>query len=174
MDVVDMLQKVLMIGGGPSYWSITEQLGSLVKCKIIVSINQDLQKLSSENQRNVSTVTSLNPKTKIVSFTADRDQDEPDIDIIILCTRYVYEYPFLPKVQLSEDSRQVCDLWKQIFWISDSTLAFVGLLKMNAVFTVAGAQSAYIARALAGRILVPSKSGMKQDAEKKFAEFAAR
>jgi hypothetical protein len=55
---------------------------------------------------------------------------------------------------------RLLDVWDQMFWIPDPTLAFVGLPKMSAIFTVVKAQSAYIARALAGRIDIPSLSDM--------------
>lgn len=52
-----------------------------------------------------------------------------------------------------------------MFWIPDPTLTFVSLPKKSAIFTVVEAQSAYIARALSGRLRLPYKSAMQEELE---------
>ncbi len=160
-----------MIGGGPSYFDIARRISPYVKGEILVSTNTPLLNLSSKNQRNLTKVENLLPKKRGVSFIDGAI--EYDIDIILLCTAYQYDYSFLPKLQVSESGQRVCELWEQMFWIHDPTLSFVGLPKMSAVFTVAEAQSAYIARALARRLDFPSKPTMERELEEELKGYEA-
>lgn len=157
------IQKVLIVGGGPSYFDIAQRISSYVKGDIIVSTKAPLPMLSTKNQLNLSKPTNLLPMERGVKFEADEAQY--DIDNIILCTGYRYGYSFIPKLKLSKKGMRLCDVWDQMFWIPDPTLAFVGLPKMSAIFTVVEAQSAYIARALAGRISIPTISNMHRELE---------
>lgn len=113
----------------------------------------------------------LQPRSRSVSFL--NDATEYNIDIIMLCTGYEYQYPFLPKVEIANDGQQVANLWEHIFWIPDPTLSFVGLPKMSAIFTVAEAQSAYIARMLACRIPIPHRSIIQENTDDQFETCSA-
>jgi Flavin-binding monooxygenase-like len=163
------MQKVLIIGGGPSYFDIAKRISPQVKGDILVSTIKPLSLLNSKNQQNLSTVKQFLSEKGDVSFTDGTI--EHGIEMIILCTGYQYEYPFLPMLQLSGNGLRLCELWKQMFWIPDPTLTFVGLPKMSAIFTVVEAQSAYIARALAGRLPLPYKSAMQQELEEEHQEL---
>ncbi|KUJ09939.1 uncharacterized protein LY89DRAFT_689834 [Mollisia scopiformis] len=154
-------KKVVIIGGGPSYFDIAKRISPYVKGDILISTKKRLPMLSSPNQRNVSSPMQLLLEERGVAFV--NDEREHNIDIILLCTGYEYEYPFIPKLKVSKDGKSLLDVWKQMFWIQDPTLAFVGLPKMSAIFTVVEAQSAYVARALSGRITIPSKPGMQNE-----------
>ncbi|KAF8850438.1 hypothetical protein BDZ45DRAFT_731566 [Acephala macrosclerotiorum] len=155
-------KKVLIIGGGSSYFDIGRRMTPHVKGKLLVSMREPqlLGQMSSPDHRNVSIPKTLFPKTRSVLFMDD--SIEKDIDIIMLCTGYQYEFPFLPKVEIADDGQRVANLWEHMFWIPDTTLSFVGLPKMSAIFTVVEAQSAYIARVLAGRLRTPYQSTMQQ------------
>ncbi|CZR67452.1 uncharacterized protein PAC_17351 [Phialocephala subalpina] len=156
-------KKVLIIGGGPSYFDIGKRIAPCVKGKLLVSTRKPMlrgQISNPDRHRNISDVKFLNPKLRSISFI--NDATENNIDIILLCTGYEYQYPFLPRVEIDNEGQRVVDLWEHMFWIPDITLAFVGLPKMSAIFTVIEAQSAYIARVLACRLSTPFKTTMQQ------------
>lgn len=52
-----------------------------------------------------------------------------DIDVLLFCTGYSYDFPFLPADcgVAVHDSKQVAPLFEHVFSITDPTLAFVGL-----------------------------------------------
>ena len=72
---------------------------------------------------------------------------------------------------LLPDSPRAAQLYQHIFIIPKPTLAFVGMPKMAALFLVAQAQSAVIARAFSGRITVPSEADMRQWKSDKIAAW---
>jgi hypothetical protein len=81
-------------------------------------------------------------------FSIEEGKIEYGIDIILVCADYEYKYPLLPKLQISEERKRICDLWDQKFWIPDRTLSFVGNPKTVATFILVESQIAYISRVL--------------------------
>lgn len=79
----------------------------------------------------------------------------------MLCTGYLYDFPIIPKLCIKE-GRRVCNLWEQIFWISDQTLSSVGFQKKDAIFLIAEAQSAYIVQILSRRLGLPYDPTMRK------------
>jgi hypothetical protein len=124
---------VLIIGGGPSYWDIAKHISPHVKGEPLVSTEAPIPKTSSDNQRNVPKVQHLLIEEKGVAFTDGRV--ETCIDILMLCTGYLYDFPFIVKL-CTDKSRRVCNLWDQMFWIPDATLSFVGLPKKRVRFSL--------------------------------------
>ena len=97
----------------------------------------------------------LNPATRSVTF---KDGRTLYVDHIIFCTGYQYDFSFIKKTTnagdrlLFEAGLRVSQVDEHMFYTGDPSLAFVGLPKKSAAFTVAEAQSAYIARMFAGRL----------------------
>jgi len=102
------------------------------------------------------------------------------IDRVILCTGYYFSYPFLrelhadntPPREVSEttlvtDGYQIHNLHKDIFYIPDPTLAFVGVPFYTATFTLFEYQSIVVASVFGGRAWLTSTSEMR-------AEYNAR
>ena len=101
------------------------------------------------------------------------------IDSIIFCTGYRYSLPFLPSYQavhahevvdrtsIISDGEQLYNLHKDIFFIEDLTLAFVGVSKEIATFSFFDMQSAAIAAVFSGRVILPSKRQMWDEYEQK-------
>ncbi|KXS98671.1 hypothetical protein AC578_10060 [Pseudocercospora eumusae] len=99
-----------------------------------------------------------------------------DIDSIILCTGYKYNFDFITTSRNGDVSPlfptgpNVNNIYQHIFYISDNTLAFVGLPTRGASFIIAEAQSAVIARAFANRLPVISKTNMQAEYDRWLAE----
>ena len=162
-----------MIGVGPSYFDISTRISPYVKGNILVSTRKALERQNmsaAPNQRNVRSVHRLIPNQRGVMFADFKTENH--IDIIILCTGYEYDFPFLPQLELSENRQQVYEIWNQMFWVPDNRLAFVGLPKMSAVFTLAEAQSAYIARAFSGRLVLPSPLLMRLQLDETLKDYS--
>lgn len=86
-----------------------------------------------------------------------------NVDYVIYCTGYLYNFDFAMKgtEPLFQPGFKVANLYQHIFYTREPSLAFVGLPKMTAAFTVAEAQSAVVARAFSGRLDMPDKSTMQ-------------
>lgn len=87
-----------------------------------------------------------------------------NVDFVIYCTGYLYNFSFAVKGEepLFVPGFKVANLYKHIFYTQEPSLAFVGLPKMTAAFTVAEAQSAVVARAFSGRLGIPTRAAMEQ------------
>ncbi|KAL2060914.1 hypothetical protein VTL71DRAFT_8966 [Oculimacula yallundae] len=183
----DILQRVLIVGGGPSYWDMSREIVKVSSGRVLVSIRSaNPFVLSSAKQTRVSQVASFQGNT--VSFETGEYHVAPrNVDIILLCTGYLYEFPMLKCIRTTEDRKRVLNLYNQMIYIEEDedptsqqiakkrtrgaeTLAFVGLPTMDAPFLVAEAQCAFISRYLSGRCYI-SVSDMKAARDEEFVEF---
>jgi hypothetical protein len=98
------------------------------------------------------------------------------IDRVIVCTGYHMTVPFLPALHddsltpdqaneeiLVTDGTQIHNLHKDIFYIPDPTLAFVGVPFYTATFTLFEIQAIAVSKVLSGQAWVPSESEMRKE-----------
>jgi hypothetical protein len=103
-----------------------------------------------------------------------------DIDQVVICTGYLFSLPFLlelhddltPREKASDtilvtDGTQLHNLHKDIFYIPDPTLAFVGVPAYTATFTFFEFQAIAVAAVFSGRAWLPSKDEMRTEYEEK-------
>ncbi len=135
----------------------------------------------------------LSPETEriggIVSFNIPSDDpDTPDsvtlvdgtvlndIDRVVICTGYLFTLPFLLDLHndsitpeqandtvLITDGTQVHNLHKDIFYIPDPTIAFVGIPFYTATFSFFEFQAIAVAAVFSGRAWVPSQQEMRTE-----------
>jgi hypothetical protein len=99
-----------------------------------------------------------------------------DIHHVILCTGYHLTLPFLSHLHSDEtpiehadetvlvtDGTQFHNLHKDIFYISDPTLAFVGVPFFTATFTLFEFQAMVVAKVFSGQARLPSKEAMRAE-----------
>ena len=99
---------------------------------------------------------------------------------VILCTGYHCAYPFLPTLHddsapvsaapphlLVTDGTQTHNLHKDIFYIPDPTLAFVGVPYYSATFTLFEFQAIAVAAAYSRRAQLPSEDAMRREYEQR-------
>ncbi|KAH0837684.1 dimethylaniline monooxygenase [Fonsecaea pedrosoi] len=100
-----------------------------------------------------------------------------DIHSVILCTGYITSYPFLPHlhrddipageadefVLVTAEGEMVHNLHKDIFYIEDPTLAFVGAPYHIATFSFFEFQAQAVARVLSGKAELPPKQRMREE-----------
>ncbi|PBP24801.1 thiol-specific monooxygenase [Diplocarpon rosae] len=186
-------KRVLVVGGGPSYWDMAKEISGVSRGKVLVSVRAPgpLQ-LSSTNQRQVSPVRSIDAGSSRVRFTSG---PPARIDIILLCTGYTYHFDMIPCIRTTDDKKRVLNLYEHMIYINEkedptapstsdakplplkapragggaNTLAIVGLLTMDATFLVAEAQSALIARYFSGRwsLSVPAMTAARASAHRR-------
>lgn len=88
-----------------------------------------------------------------------------DVDAIILCTGYIYNFPFLngtiKDVQLN--GKAIGPLYLNMFYPSDPTLIFLGLPRFTVHFASIHLQSIFCAKVLSGELKLPSTEQIKQD-----------
>lgn len=99
-----------------------------------------------------------------------------DIHRVIVCTGYHISLPFLsdyhsdgtPATQASDtilvtDGTQIHNLHKDIFYIPDPTLTFIGVPYFTATFTLFEFQAVALAAVLSGKAQLPSQDEMRSE-----------
>lgn len=109
-----------------------------------------------------------------------------DVDVVILCTGYITSYPFLGQLQAPDLPKEDADdntiitsdgcithnLHKDIFYIPDPTLAFVGVPYHASAFSLFDFQAAVVARVLSGLAELPSQEQMRIEYNARKAHIA--
>ncbi|KAI4917759.1 hypothetical protein J4E85_009851 [Alternaria conjuncta] len=130
-----------------------------------------------EPRANTYASASLNPDEAIpATVTLKSGAKICDIHHVILCTGYYLTLPFLPQLTSDEtpvehaddavlvtDGTQFHNLHKDIFFINDPTLAFVGVPFFTATFTLFEFQAMVVAKVLAGQAKLPSNDAMRSE-----------
>jgi hypothetical protein len=145
----------------------------------------------------------LSPETERVAGIASfqhpsKDQDTPGsvtlidgtvltgIDRVVMCTGYHFSLPFLRDLHddsatpeqatdtvLVTDGTQMHNLHKDIFYIPDPTLAFVGIPFYTATFTFFEFQAIAVAAVFSGRAWVPPKEDMQAEYQERVKQKGA-
>jgi hypothetical protein len=185
------LKNFLLVGGSVSSTDIARELGPLAN-KIYQSHRNGTFDLSAnllpENGYRVDEVISYDPPTSTESHdlapyapipaqvTLKSGKKICDIHKVILCTGYHLTLPFLPHLHSDEtpveradetvlvtDGTQFHNLHKDIFYISDPSLAFVGVPFFTATFTLFEFQAMVVAKVFSGQAKLPSKKKMRAE-----------
>lgn len=94
-----------------------------------------------------------------------------NIDLVIFCTGYLYSVPFLKSYVkgshlVIDDGSSIHELFKQIFYIYDPSLAFIGLPQMVVPMPLCEYQSLLVAKYFAGKLELPDTSIMLEEYKK--------
>lgn len=189
-------KTVLLIGGGTSSTDIARELGPVAR-KIYQSTRNGLfdfpATLLPENGTRIGEIASfeVTQQSSDILELAQSDalpittvlksgQKLCGIDYVIVSTGYHLSLPFLkqlhddhmPVDQASEnilvtDGTQIHNLHKDIFYIPDPSLMFVGIPYFSATFTLFEFQAIAVAAMLSGKATLPSERIMRDDYEER-------
>jgi cation diffusion facilitator CzcD-associated flavoprotein CzcO len=165
-------KKVIVVGSAASGLDIGTQISQVSKKPMLNSIRTSSPlKLGQENKEEVPPIAEYLVEDRGVRFEDGRI--EKDIDAIIYCTGYLYSYPFFRTLDppLITDGRRVRGLYRQLFNISNPTLAFTALAQKIIPFPLSEGQGAAIAKVWAGKLELPSKEEMESWEERRVIEL---
>lgn len=185
-------QNVLLIGAGVSSTDIAKDLGPVAKTIYQTSRGGafDLpSKLLPENAQRLDDVRSFQPPSSSKAEESLHPSAPIPLDIhlkngrvltnihrVILCTGYHISLPFLPDhhedhtlpenasdTVLVTDGTQRHNLHKDIFYIPDPTLSFIGAPYYTATFSLFEFQAVALAAVLSGKAELPSQHEMRDE-----------
>lgn len=192
-------RNFLLVGGSVSATDIARELGPIAN-NIYQSHRNGTFDLSPillpENAKRVSEVVSYDapragkttePLTASdpvpATVTLKSGEKLCDIHHVILCTGYHMTLPFLPHLHSDEtpveaandellvtDGSQFHNLHKDIFYINDPSLIFVGVPFFTATFTLFDFQAMVVAKVLSGQAKLPSKAAMRLEYDERVKE----
>ena len=153
---------VLVLGASNSGQDIGMEITEVAKSVIMSSNNPPLSSPLPKNMIQVLGISHCNgPK----SFIMRDEKVVKDVDILLLCTGYKYEYPFLHEsCDISVLARMMIKpLYKHVININHPTMCFIGTCSTINPFPQFNLQAQLYVRYLAGLIELPSKEEMMEE-----------
>lgn len=153
-------KRVLLIGGGPSGIDIATQLSRIAGCRVFLSTRSPV---SFTFNNNVEFVSEVNSIERDGTITLCDGKMLRQIDSLILCTGYRYAFPFLrlgctSAQQIITTGLSINNLYKQLLYRHDSTLAIMAQQTSIVPFPLAQAQACFLSRFWNGRIEIPASA----------------
>jgi len=170
-------KKVIIVGNSASGVDIASQIAPVAKHPILISIrSKSPLAYEAEYREDVAQITEFLPSsqgTRAVRFADGRV--ESGVDAILFATGYFYSLPFLSslKPKLISSGERVQHLYKHLFYIHDTSLAFVGLPSKIIPFRTFEGQAAVIARVWSDKLELPPVQEMKKWEESVIADWGA-
>ncbi|KAI3336589.1 FAD/NAD(P)-binding domain-containing protein [Xylariaceae sp. AK1471] len=108
-----------------------------------------------------------------------------NIDYVVVATGYITSYPFLKALEqplvawedasdrtlITADGYTTHNLHKDIFYIPDPTLVFIGVSHLVSTFSLFDFQAKVMAKVLAGHVHLPAESVMKAEHRQRKSRF---
>jgi dimethylaniline monooxygenase (N-oxide forming) len=103
-----------------------------------------------------------------------KDGRRDPVDVIIYCTGYHIDFPFLPPGLIETEKNRV-RLYRHVVHPEHQGLYFIGLVQpLGAVMPLAEAQAKWVANLILGKARLPSRAAMEAEIEKDLAKMRAR
>lgn len=157
-------KTVLIVGNSSSGIDIANQVAQKAD-KVIVSARSK-SGAPSGNIQTVGVITEFGEDGIHVDGAPGSDEKPQvlkGIDTVIYCTGYLYSFPFLfsyvhhTDTDLISDGVRIRNLYRQLFYIHDPSIAFIGMPKNVVPFPLSETQGGVVARVFSGRLKLPSK-----------------
>ena len=159
-------KHLAILGAGPSGVDICLNVANCAE-KVYLSHKGSLCSTLPENVEQQRPIMSISVDGTVLF----EDGQERKVDCILLCTGYIFSFPFLhDDCSIQVRNNRVTHLYKHIFNTKYPTLSFIGVCSLFCGFARFSLQAQYIASVLSGRKSLPSEDQMNADEEKDFQE----
>eukprot|EP00210_Caulerpa_lentillifera_P003739 g3572.t1 len=160
-------KNILILGNGPSGNDISLEIAEVANkvyfCGRKWGSDIDLSKPMG-SKGNVYLHTNINNCPARGSIQLEDGTVLTDVDEIMLCTGYVYNFPFLKNINgVEADGSYVFPVYKHVIDIHKPSLAYIGLPWRIIPFPLCEFQSKYFAKILTGKCLLPDANEMIND-----------
>ncbi|KAK4353987.1 hypothetical protein RND71_026181 [Anisodus tanguticus] len=160
-------QIVVVIGDGPSGLDISQDIATVAKQVHLSTRSSEIEVSKLDNYANLWNHSKIDyvDESGEVTFM---DGSSIHADIILHCTGYKYDFPFLETngIVNADEDRTVRPLYKHVFPPKLSPwLSFVGIPYQVIVFLMLELQAKWIAKVLSGKVHLPSEEEMLADVE---------
>ncbi|KAL3369132.1 hypothetical protein AABB24_009770 [Solanum stoloniferum] len=165
---LQIFQIVVVIGDGPSGLDICRDIVTVAKQVHLSTRSSEIEVSKLDNYENLWNHSKIDhvDESGEVTFL---DGSSIHADIILHCTGYKYDFPFLETngiVSVNDEGRVVGPLYKHVFPPKLSPcLSFVSIPYQGIVFLMFELQAKWIAQVLSGKVLLPSEEEMLADVE---------
>ncbi|KAL4715988.1 hypothetical protein ACJJTC_013288 [Scirpophaga incertulas] len=153
-------RRVLIVGAGPSGMDISLDVAEVSKTLV--------HSHHSKVNFNTPFPSHYIKKPDIQAFNESgaifTDGSFEELDDVIYCTGYSYDYPFLDESsELTLEPQSITPLYKYMVNINQPTMLFMGLVVRACLVVVIDAQSQYAAALIKGNFTLPTKEVMMSE-----------
>ncbi|XP_032518605.1 senecionine N-oxygenase-like isoform X2 [Danaus plexippus] len=164
-------KNVLVIGAGPSGLDIALEITSVCS-KVILShhIKDQLKSTFPSNLEQKPDVVRIEGNAAVF-----QDGTTEQIDVVFLCTGYLYNFPFLHEsCDIVVEDNCVEPLYKHVVNIRHPSMCFIGVPYYVCAFSMFDLQVRYFVQSMNGSFQLPSSEQMMQHWEMEKSERLAR
>lgn len=164
--------KVIVVGNGPSGLDIARQINTTARQPVYLSVRHATppDKLAHTGCVEIPEITRFLPDSR-GALLADGTV-MTDIDRIVMCTGYMYNYAFLPDLapSLLKSGKAVHHTYRHLFHTTYPSLVFPGLPTSVVPFPLVEAQAAVVAAVWANKLILPNRAEREKWCEELRAE----
>lgn len=169
-------QVVIIIGASASAFDISRDIASAAKEVHIADRSAPADTCKKHPAYNNMWHHSMIDRALEDGSVVFQDGSSIKADVIMHCTGYLYDFPFLgDDSTITVDDNRVDPLYKHVFPPEVAPqLSFIGLPWKAIPFPLFELQSKWVAGVLAGQIVLPSKDEMMEDVKAFYSKLEAR
>ncbi|XP_071172349.1 uncharacterized protein [Mytilus edulis] len=157
-------KRVVCLGAAASGQDIAVDVSSCAKYLYMSHNKAVLQTVLPNNVEQRPGIKQLNKHSVIF-----KDDSEEEIDVLLLCTGYLYNFPFLSEdIGLQVEEERIWPLYKHVIHTHYPSLSFIGILKTICPFPAFDMQVRFVIAGIDGSMPLPSEEEMKKDIDKDF------
>ncbi|KAG0170057.1 hypothetical protein DFQ28_002595 [Apophysomyces sp. BC1034] len=160
-------QTICVMGAGSSALDIVRETSKIAK-KVYHCVRTDNTRSAQALQEQPDNVIRIGPLKHFGSHHIESDEGVFEIDAVMFATGYHYSFPFLPfqkDALFARDQLKLQNLYRELFYINDPTLAFICLPMRIVPFPTSQIQSTVLARCWSGKAKIPSETEMHKENE---------
>ncbi|EER91959.1 hypothetical protein BDA96_01G295400 [Sorghum bicolor] len=168
-------QVVIVIGASASAFDISRDIASMAEEVHIADRSAPASTCKKEPGYDNLWLHSMIDHAQEDGTVVFQDGSSIKADVIMHCTGYLYDFPFLgDDSTITVDDNRVDPLYKHIFPPEVAPhLSFIGLPWKVIPFPLFELQSKWVARVLSGRVKLPSKDKMMEDVKAFYLKLEA-
>ncbi|CAD6204446.1 unnamed protein product [Miscanthus lutarioriparius] len=169
-------QVVIVIGASASAFDISRDIASMAEEVHIADRSAPASTCKKQPGYDNLWLHSMIDHAQEDGTVVFQDGSSIKADVIMHCTGYLYDFPFLgDDSTITVDDNRVDPLYKHIFPPEVAPhLSFIGLPWKVIPFPLFELQSKWVARVLSGRIKLPSKDKMMEEVKAFYLKLEAR
>lgn len=161
-------KTVIVLGAAASGSDIAHEIASVAK-KVYLSHNNEDQFLYDLEQ-----VRGIKDCIGSKAFHTADGKIIQDVDSLILCTGYRFDYGFLaPECGIDIEDSLISPLFKHLININHPSMAFIGVISRNCPFPQFHYQALLYSSMMAGQIQMPPKDFMMAELKKEMNDHLA-
>lgn len=164
-------RRVLIVGAGPSGMDIALDVAEV--CDTLIHSHHSVVKFRTPFPPHYKKKTDIKEFNETGAIFVDGSYEE--LDDVIYCTGFLYDYPFLDESSgLTIQPHSVVPLYRYMVNINQPSMFIMGLVVRACLVVALDAQARYVTALIKGKFTLPSQDEMMREWLKRMDEIHAK